>query len=326
MTSRLALLIFGPVVLVAASYWLAIGSGAVSASAGSHREPFPSAGLYSPDQIEAACHERAVGLLPLLAPGCRAIVRPPFVLAGDLTESELEAHYEHTILPTMRALNACFFDRLPEAPIAVLLFASERSYREHAMRLDRRETTSYYGYYQKPERRIVLNIATGNGTLAHELTHALAHADFPDMPEWFDEGLASLYEQSEFSDDGLRLIGVSNWRLNYLYQAARQGRLPDLQSMMTAPHVRPEHEAVDYALARYFCLYLQDRDLLQDFYRKYRANIKRDPAGMHTLLRVTGAEDFAEVEADFRNWLVGLMRLQLSAAAPRSPARDAAAH
>ena len=37
-----------------------------------------------------------------------------------------------------------------------------------------------------------MNIGTGGGTLVHELTHSLIAFDFPHVPDWFNEGLASL--------------------------------------------------------------------------------------------------------------------------------------
>ena len=118
-------------------------------------------------------------------------------------------------------------------------------YRRHAKRLDGRENANYHGYYQRTDRRIVLNISTGNGTLAHELTHALAHFDFPNMPEWFDEGLAALHEESEFSSDGSRLIGQSNWRSHFLVNALDRNRLPPLESLITARNVHTGSEALE---------------------------------------------------------------------------------
>ena len=41
-----------------------------------------------------------------------------------------------------------------------------------------------------------MNIATGGGTLVHEIVHPFVEANFPGCPTWFNEGLGSLYEQS----------------------------------------------------------------------------------------------------------------------------------
>ena len=40
-----------------------------------------------------------------------------------------------------------------------------------------------------------MNIGPGPGTLSHELVHPYMEANFPNVPAWFNEGLASLYEQ-----------------------------------------------------------------------------------------------------------------------------------
>ena len=73
----------------------------------------------------------------------------------------------------------------------------------------------------------MLNLGTGTGTLLHELTHALADFDVPDMPDWLNEGLASLHEQCRFRNDeqGPWIEGLVNWRLDALQAVVRQSRL-----------------------------------------------------------------------------------------------------
>ena len=39
-----------------------------------------------------------------------------------------------------------------------------------------------------------MNSATALGTLSHELVHPYMETNFPNVPSWFNEGLASLYE------------------------------------------------------------------------------------------------------------------------------------
>jgi hypothetical protein len=56
-----------------------------------------------------------------------------------------------------------------------------------------------------------MNIDTGGGTLVHEIVHPFIAANFPECPSWFNEGLASLYEQSGESRGRIR--GRTNWRL-----------------------------------------------------------------------------------------------------------------
>ena len=285
MTPRRAIILaLGPIVIVSVCYWLTLADGIESAPAsgsetGTPEEFLPAAGKPQ-DRLREACEQTAAELRRRLGSECRVIVRKPFVLAGDLPDAVLDEHYRTTIVPTVRALATCYFDRESDEPISILMFSNEKNYRRSAAQIDGKSRASYHGYYEKQTRRIVLNIATGNGTLAHELTHALAHFDFPNMPEWFDEGLASLNEQSRFSDDGLQLFGLPNWRINYLLLAMQHGRLRSIHALVTDPAFGTQQEAVDYAQARYLCLYLQERGLLSHFYRKLRANtVHRFPLG-----------------------------------------------
>ena len=309
--ARLFTLVLGPVVIVGGLYWLTMPDFKERAFAAAgiwpSRAPAPSAAA-THESLEAACRALAAELAARLGAECRVIVRAPFVLGGDLTEHQLDERYREVIVPTSRGLATCYFDVKPYEPVTILMFATDASYQRHARMLDGNPRAVYSGYYQRAERRVVLNASTGGGTLAHELTHALAHFDFPDMPEWFDEGLSSVYEESVFSRDGLQIRGLSNWRLNHLLPAIRQDRLPDLEAMMASRTVRDGDQAVEYAHARYFCLYLQERQLLSHFYRKYRASAERDPAGIESLKEILQVDSLRDVDQDFRRWVVNLDR------------------
>ena len=297
---RVLILTLGPVGLVGLSYWL---------TAADWRTGVPDLRRFvireSGDEdtpLVKECERQASELRSLIEPGCRLVVRPPYLIGGDLSEAELDRVYRDVVLPTARALAIDYFDQVPDEPITILMFSSDASYREHAEQLDGRRTAAYYGYYWRPERRIMLNLATGYGTVAHELTHALAHFDFPEMPEWFDEGLAALHEQSDFSDDGLRLTGRPNWRGNAIAQALRSGTLRPIEEFL-AEGIRADHEDLDYAHARYLCLYLQQRQLLGPFYRKFRASVEKDPSGAETLCDLVHAKSLADLDRDFRLWV-----------------------
>lgn len=307
---RVLILTLGPIGLVGASYWLSLAASS-SGKASSLPPASPLAeqridGQPDQDRLELACHERAAAVRTRLVATCRVLVRSPFVIGGDLPESELERIYREVVIPTARALSIDYFDRPPNEPVVLLMFSSEPVYRKHAARLDARDTAAYYGYYWRPERRIMLNLATGYGTLAHELTHALAHFDFPEMPEWFDEGLAALHEESDFSQDGLHLQGRPNWRGHFVAQSIRSGSLQPLGELLQSGGLRPEHEAIDYAHARYFCLFLQQRGLLRAFYRKLRTASERDASGAETLLALLNADSLADVDRDFRAWVAAI--------------------
>jgi hypothetical protein len=270
--------------------------------------------------LAAVCRATRDRLLARLGPGFVAVVHPPFVLAGDQSAAELDRHYLETIRPTARALALAYFDRRPTAPVSIVVLGGAEAYQRCADRLDGQRRAAFAGYYERSQRRIVLNASTGDGTLAHELTHALAHFDFPSMPEWFDEGLASLQEEAQFSADGLRIRGLPNWRWHYLQPAIKSGSLPPLESMIRAPRVRAEQQAIDYAQARYLCLFLQERGLLEPFYRKFRLAADEDPTGLATLCGLFGVEGLSRIDAEFRAWALESGRPATASAGAARPA------
>lgn len=228
----------------------------------------------------------------------------PFLVTGNLSQTRLQAVVNDILLPTSRALSIGYFDRHPSEPIVIVLLGDDETYRQLVTDWGHHRHAEYAGLYSREDRRIVLNLSTGDGTLAHELTHALAHADFPEMPEWFDEGLASLHEECQFSDDGLRLIGLANWRDQQLREAYETEAVPSFAELVQQPFGSKSNIAVRYALARNVCLYLQQRQLLGEYYRKCRARITDDPTGGWTLLEVSGCQDVAEFDRRIRTWFL----------------------
>ncbi len=152
-----------------------------------------------------------------------------------------------------------------------------------------------------------MNIATGGGTLVHELAHALMAFDFPNVPDWFNEGLASLYEQCQFGEEnGRRTIeGLANWRLPELQRAIRAKKIGSLESLIKSDDFRGRNVGLNYAQARYFCMYLQEQGLLAKYYRAFRANYKDDPEGLRTAQKILG-EKWLTIDEDFQAWVLRL--------------------
>lgn len=306
--TRKLILILGPPALIAGSYLFAFPR--------SNRESIEFAARVAEAEtrtakarrnehivLSEACAQSERVLQARLPADCRTIVRVPFVMAGDLETCDLERVYEQAVLPVSRALWRCYFDRVPDQPVIIVLLKNEISYRAVANSLDGYEPLAYSGYTQRSERRVVLNACSGEGTLAHELCHLLALFDFPEMPEWFDEGLAALHEEAGFSDDGLVMTGSSNWRNRLLADAFQSGEFPTLQSLIRTQSFRGEGENLNYAFVRSFCLYLQERGLLAHFYRKFRMAARNDPSGLNTLCELFGVDDSAVIDGDFRHWI-----------------------
>ena len=302
---RLFLLTAGPVFLVAASYWATM-TDALRGGVPLAGQQAPRPADEPPPALAHACDVEAGRLRERLGPGCRVVIRPPYVLAGDLEEEALADWHARVIAPAAACLRREFFDREPNAPVAIILCSGDASYARFAARLDGRTSSLWYGYYQRDERRVVVNVSTGEGTLVHELVHALAHVDCPGLPEWFDEGLASLYEQCRFSADGRRLEGLSNWRLAPLRRAIEHNELQPLARLAAPGSIRRALEAIDYAHARYLCLYLQERGVLATYYRRLRDRLDFDPGGTSTLCDVLRVASPEAIDHDFVRWALTL--------------------
>lgn len=246
------------------------------------------------------CHHRAEWFRRSAGREFAVLVDPPFVLAGNLPAAELEAHRRDTVRAAARALWARFADTRPGQPIVILLFSDETSYRKYAREWFGDRDVPYFGYFRGAERTLVMNIATGTGTLVHELTHALTAADFPRMPDWLNEGLASLFEQCTIDGDDIK--GQINWRLPTLQRAIRTDRLSSLAHLLTTPRFRGENESLNYAHARYFCMYLQQQSKLVPLYRRFRDGVTRDPSGARFVRDVFDGQSLATIDVEFREW------------------------
>lgn len=281
------------------------------ASAGEPRTSPPRAPKQAVgESLEAKCLDTAARLRKKIGDDGQVIVRPPFVIAGDMGERELDSWYTRTIEPAAEGMANTYFTVAPTQPITVLLFPHEDSYNANTKKLFGDNGISVYGYYKPQNRTLVMNIGTGGGTLVHELTHALIDFDFPDVPDWFNEGLASLHEQCRFrqSDDGPWVEGLENWRLPGLQKTILAKRVRPLKTMIEANDFRGELEGTNYAQARYLCLYIQREGKLAAFYQHFRKNQKEDPLGVASLKEVLEFDSWQRFDRDFQKWVLSLKR------------------
>jgi hypothetical protein len=250
---------------------------------------------------------RAAELRDEAPAGFTVVLAPPFVVVGDGPPELVREDAQHTVVWAASLLRRDFFARDPEGSITVWLFDGEESYLRNANILFGDYPPSPYGYYSSWHDALIVNAASGRGTLVHEMVHPFIAADFPGCPPWIDEGLASLFEAPEERAGQLR--GRVNWRLPRLRGAIRRGELPtfdELLHMGRGDFYDDDHAGRNYAQARYLLYYLQEAGMLRSFYRRARAARDADPSGSATLLAVSGEPSLQALQARWQTFVLAL--------------------
>jgi len=230
----------------------------------------------------------------------------PFVVIGNEGADRVEHRAKHTVGWAVSRLKERYFQRDPNHFIDVFLLKDRESYVRQCKRIFGREPHTPYGFYSAHRRTMLMNIATGGGTLVHEIVHPYVAANFPDCPAWFNEGLGSLYEQAAERDG--RIVGLTNWRLAHLQKMIRHDKLPTFRALCsTTSHEFYEMDrGLHYAQARYLCYYLQQQGKLQGYYRSFAANVEDDPTGFRTLKDILGERDMAAFQRRWEKWVLSL--------------------
>ncbi len=232
------------------------------------------------------------------------LVENVFFVASNDTPRTFE-RCKQTVSWVCRHLYRDFFSRRPDKPIRIFLFRDKSTYEEYCKTAYQKPPSTPFGFYLARERKLVVNAATGLGTLAHELVHPLLAEDFPAVPSWFNEGFASLYEQS--GERAGRMVGLVNWRLRGLQKALREDKGVPFRGLLNASSERfyGDERGVNYATARYLCLYLQETGRLADFYKAFKAASDDDPTGAATLEKICG-DKLEVIEKTWREWVLRL--------------------
>jgi len=241
-----------------------------------------------------------------IPPGFSIVVQEPFVVIGDSGAVAVGRSASGTVKWAVDHLKADFFKDDPEEILDIWLFKDRDSYNKYTKEIFKDTPGTPYGYFSHKHKALIMNIATGGGTLVHEIVHPFMYANFPECPSWFNEGLGSLFEQSNERDG--HIVGMTNWRLAGLQKAIRAGTVPSFKALtaMTSGEFYNEDRGTNYAQARYLCYYLQERGLLIEFYKQFVANQKQDPSGFNTLKKILGEEDMERFKAKWEAFVLKL--------------------
>lgn len=311
---RPLLLTFGPFLLVGASYWVAYQDLSVEQAQAYLREyqsPGETGSAASPaprdDSFQRRLPERWQASVDHwrqeLPDSFQFDLAAPFLIATDLPVSQRRALQHDVVVPVTRALQRMYQFRAPNLPIPLIVCRDEAQFRQLARRWKSGVAPGYHGFYLRDRKLVALHWEAGSGALAHELTHALAHADCPALPEWFDEGLAALYEEAEFDQPGRPLAGLDNWRISIAGAALRDRRLPDLIDLSEPGAFSEGDLELNYATARTWLLFLQEQQLLKAYYQTFRRAAGTDATGLKGLAQVFPDLKQQEIEQRFRAWL-----------------------
>lgn len=235
--------------------------------------------------------------------GFTVTVTAPFVVVGDESAARVRSRVNFVDW-VVKLIEKDYFDKQPDKILVIWLFRNINTYKAGAKKFFDDEPTTPYGYYSSDDNALVMNIGPGAGTLSHELVHPYIEANFPDAPSWFNEGLASLYEQPREREG--HMWGTTNWRLPGLTSMIKKKDLPSLRTLLTTTSdgfYNAEFDA--YAYARFLCQYLQDHGKLRDFYRDFVAS--KDHTGVTSLEKAVGMS-LEKFQPEFNKWALSLRR------------------
>jgi len=240
------------------------------------------------------------------AEGFTLILQKPFLVVGDEAPAAVARRAEHTVRWATDHFKALYFEKDPPAIYTIWLFRDKASYEKHTRLIFGDRPSTPFGYCSSVHRALVMNIGTGGGTLVHEMVHAFVAGNFPACPAWFNEGLASLYEQCGEHEG--RIVGFTNWRLAGLQKAIRAQETSTFSALCTTTSHQFYNldRGSNYAQARYLCYYLQEKGLLTAYYRAFQAAAQDDPSGYETLKRVLHEEDMAAFQKRWEEWVLTL--------------------
>ena len=236
--------------------------------------------------------------------GWVVLAERPFVVIGDGHPQRVESHASGTVRWAVEKLEAAYFELPPLELITIWLFETAASYEQNVREIFDDEPDTPYGYYSAKHRALVMNIGTGGGTLVHEIVHPYMEANFVACPSWFNEGLASLYEQA--AERGGSIVGLTNWRLAGLQAALVAKQVPSFRELCESGEgFYTADPGSNYAQARYLCYWLQEQGLLRRYFAEFRAHASQDPSGYATLEALVGG-DMIDFRSRWESFVLGL--------------------
>jgi hypothetical protein len=227
-----------------------------------------------------------------------------FVVFSGLDEKTTYSLVDNDIRHTSDGMVNAYVLKTPDSVTAVFLFKDFDSYKDFTLKNTdiEEKDLSPYGYYKISQNIIVIYYITWKGSTKHEISHRYTKADFPNAPSWFDEGLSSLNEKSVYKNG--KLIAEFSWRIVALRRAIKDGKYTGLEKMMRTDDEQLYGNRVSYyyAQSRYLLMYLQEKGLLEKYYKTFRDTHDDDPTGISQLEKILG-KPLEEIDLDYYEYI-----------------------
>ncbi len=227
-----------------------------------------------------------------------------FIVFSNLSPEITYNVIDKDIRLTIDAIVNNYINVKPDKVTPVFLFEDYDSYKKfstNTFNMDEQDL-SPYGFYKISKNVIVIRYVSWKGSPSHEVTHAMLQNDFPDIPSWFNEGLASLHEKSTYKNGVLE--GDFSWRILSIRRAFNENTYTDLETLMNTndDELYSKKSSFYYAQARYLLMYLQQKGLLKDYYINFRDTYKKDNTGITQLEKITGKK-LDEIDKELLDYL-----------------------
>lgn len=213
-----------------------------------------------------------------------------FVIFSDIEDTTTCRLIDNDIRNTIDAMERTYVSKTPMNLTPMFLFKEFDTYKNFVLKnFDIEESDlSQYGFYKVSRNVIVIRYVSWKGSVPHEVTHKFTRIDFPEMPSWFDEGLASLNEKSTFK--GGELIADFSLRIIPLRRALKEDTYTGLRKLMETndTELYGKRSSFYYAQSRYLLMLLQKNGLLTGYYKLFRDTFAQDETGITQLEKATG--------------------------------------
>lgn len=229
-------------------------------------------------------HREVLGL-PIIA---RLKGGPTALVIRGRVSPELGARIARTARATYRDVNKRFIPqtgRNGERAVDVCVFETNREYRAFVRDMYGAEAPFAHGFYLSSHRMVAADLSAGFGNLRHEIVHPLIKDAFPDIPDWLNEAMASLYGGARYR--GGRYQFRVGYRLAHLRLAMHLGTAPGFVDLALSDYntVHGPRERAFYASGRYLLLYLERRGRLAAFLREMATAVPTTSHQLNVLRR-----------------------------------------